>query len=135
MVPRCLQSPRTADLPFHVLAGCSSYTISRILVPMNDPEMASRALERALEDDLEEAAEEHAQAVFDRARELAAEHDAEITTDVQFGHPTRAILNRVHDFDAVVVGSHSGSVSDRLFVGTVAENVFRRFPVSTVVVR
>lgn len=138
--------------------------ISRILVPMDDSEMAQRALEYALEnhpkaeitvlhvaggpsamggaateialeDDFEEAAEEHAKKVFDRARELAAEHDVEINTDVQLGHPTRAILNRAHDFDVVVIGSHSGSVSDRLFVGNIAEKVFRRSPVSVIVVR
>ncbi len=131
---------------------------------MNDSEMAQRALEYALEnhpdaeitvlhvvggasamggaatglalaDDPEAAAEERATEVFDRARELAAEHDVEITTDVQLGNPPRAILNRADDFDAVVIGSHSGSVRDRLFVGNVAQKVFRQSPVPVVVVR
>jgi nucleotide-binding universal stress UspA family protein len=138
--------------------------ISRILVPMNDSEMAQRALEYALEnhpgaeitvltvvggasamggtatglalaDDIEEAAEEDARHVFDSARELAAEHDVEINTTVQVGHPARAILNRASDFDVVVIGSHSGSLRDRLFVGNVAQKVFRRAPVPVVVVR
>lgn len=89
----------------------------------------------ALEDDLEGAAEERAKVVFDRARELAAEHDVEITTDVQLGQPTRAILNRADNFDVVVIGSHGGSVADRLFVGNVAQKVFRRSPVPVTVVR
>jgi len=138
--------------------------LSQILVPMNDSEMARRALEfalenhptaeitvmhvigepspmlgaaagLALEDDLEEAAEKRAEAVFGRARELAAEHGVEITTDVRLGRPTRAILNRADDFDAVVIGSHSGSVADRLFVGNVAQSVFRQSPVPVIVVR
>lgn len=138
--------------------------LSQILVPMNDSEMARRALEfalenhptaeitvmhvvgepspmlgaaagLALEDDLEEAAEKRAEAVFGRARELAAEHGVEITTDVRLGQPTRAILNRADDFDAVVIGSHSGSVADRLFVGNVAQSVFRQSPVPVIVVR
>ncbi|MEF8819516.1 MAG: universal stress protein, partial [Haloferacaceae archaeon] len=96
--------------------------ISRLLVPMDSSEMAKRALEYALEnhpeaditvlhveggpslmggaatalaleDDPEEAAEEHSKAVFEDARELAAEYDIEITTEVQMGHPARAILN------------------------------------------
>lgn len=89
----------------------------------------------ALEDDLEEAAEELAESVFVRARELAAEYDVEIDTDVQLGNPARAILNRAEDFDAIVIGSHSGSVADRLFVGNVAQKVFRRSPVPVIVVR
>ncbi|WP_135805254.1 universal stress protein [Halorussus marinus] len=138
--------------------------ISRILVPMDDSEMAERALEYALEnhpdaeitvmhvvgepspmggtatalaveDDLEEAAEERAKEVFDRARDLAADRDVEITTDVRLGQPARAILNRADDFDAVVIGSHGGSVADRLFVGNVAQKVFRQSPVPVIVVR
>lgn len=138
--------------------------ISRILVPMNDSEMAQHALEYALEnhstaeitvlyvvgepspmlgaatglaleDNVTEAAEEHAKEIFDDARELAAEYDVEITTDVQLGQPVRAILNRASDFDAIVIGSHSGSVADRLFVGNVAQKVFQRSPVPVIVVR
>jgi nucleotide-binding universal stress UspA family protein len=97
--------------------------------------MMGEAAGLALEDDLEEAAREHAQVVFDRARELAAEHDVEITTDVRLGLPTRAILNTADDFDAVVIGSHGGSVADRLFAGNVAQKVFRRSPVPVIVVR
>jgi nucleotide-binding universal stress UspA family protein len=138
--------------------------ISRILVPMDDSEMAQRALEYALEthpdtditvlhvvggpspmmgtamglvleDDLEEAAEGKAKQVLDRARELAAEHDVEITVDVQVGQPTRAILDQADDFDMIVIGSHEGSVVDRLFVGNVAQKVFRQSPVPVTVVR
>jgi nucleotide-binding universal stress UspA family protein len=138
--------------------------ISRILVPMDDSEMAQKALEYALEnhpdaeitvlhvvgepsswgvaatslaleENLEEAAEEHAKEVFDDARELAAEYDVEITTEVRLGHPTRAILNRADDFDAVIIGSHGGSLADRLVVGNVAQKVFRRSPVPVIVAR
>jgi nucleotide-binding universal stress UspA family protein len=138
--------------------------ITRILVPMNDSEMARRALEYALEnhpdaeitvlhvagepslmggaaaglaleEDPEAAATERAKPVFDRARELAAEHDAQIDTEVRLGDPTRAILNSAEEFDAVVLGSHSGSLADRLFVGNVAGKVVRQSPVPVTVVR
>jgi nucleotide-binding universal stress UspA family protein len=89
----------------------------------------------ALADDPEKAAEELAEAVFTSARELAAEYDVEIDTEVRLGAPARAILNRAKDFDVVVIGSHGGSVADRLFVGNVAQKVFRRSPVPVVVVR
>lgn len=138
--------------------------INRILVPMDDSELSQRALEYALEhhpeaeitvlhvvggpspmgaiatglaleDDLEAAGKEHAKDVFEAARELAAEHDTELTTEVQLGHPTRAILNRAEEFETVIIGSHSGSVSDQLFVGNVAQKVFRQSPVPVTVVR
>ncbi|MFB6153110.1 MAG: universal stress protein [Halodesulfurarchaeum sp.] len=138
--------------------------ISRILVPMDGSEMAHRALEYALEnhpdaeitvlhvvgepsqwagaatslaleEDLEAAAEERAEQVFDEARELAAEYDVEIATEVQLGHPTRAILNRAGDFDAVVIGSHGGSLVDKLAIGNVAQNVVRNSPVPVIVAR
>ncbi|WP_420182465.1 universal stress protein [Haloarcula sp. KBTZ06] len=138
--------------------------ISQILVPMDDSEMAQRALEYALEnhpgaeitvlhvvggpsplggaatalalsDDIEAAAEERSEAVFDDAREIAAEYDVEITTEVQLGHPARAILNRADDFDSVVLGSHGGALADRLVVGNVAQKVFRNSPVPVIVAR
>lgn len=137
---------------------------SRILVPMDDSEMAKQALAYALEthpdaeitvlhvvggpsvmggeatglaleDDLDSAAEERAKEVFDPARALAAEHGVEIETTVEFGHPARAVLNRAGEFDTVVVGSHGGSLADRLLVGNVAQKVFRRSPVPVTVVR
>ena len=138
--------------------------LSRILVPIDDSEMAQRALEYALEnhsdaaitvlhvvgepspwgvaatsiaieDDIEAAAEERAADVFADARDLAAEYDVEITTEVRLGDPSRAILNSVDDFDAVVIGSHGGSLADRLVVGNVAQKVFRRAPVPVIVAR
>lgn len=138
--------------------------LARVLVPMDGSELAERALEYALEnhpdaeitvlsvvgepsvmmggamslafeDDVEEAARERAREVLDRARDLAADHDAEIDTVVAVGRPARAIVSRADDYDAVVIGSHGGDVIGRLFVGNVAETVFRRSPVPVTVVR
>jgi nucleotide-binding universal stress UspA family protein len=135
-----------------------------VLVPMDDSEMAEHALEYALDvfdgaeitvvtvvgepsfwwgeatsialaDDVQEAAEEHGRAVTDRATEIAADHDAEIDVTVRTGHPARAILDAAEDYDTVVIGSHGGSVADRLVIGNVAEKVFRRSPVPVTVVR
>ena len=138
--------------------------VSRVLVPMDDSAMAEHALRYALEvhpdaeitvlhvvgeptammgkaaglalaDDLEEAAEEAAREVLARAREIAAEYDVEITTRKAVGHPARVILDRAGDYDAVVMGTHGGSLRDRLLVGNVAQRVFRRSPVPVTVVR
>jgi len=51
------------------------------------------------------------------------------------GHPSRTIVDAAADFDVVVIGSHGGSLSERLFVGNVAEKVVRRSPVPVTVVR
>jgi len=138
--------------------------ISRILVPMDDSEMAVRALEYALEahpdaeitvlhivgepsammgkavglaleENIEEAAEKHAAEIFERAREIAQSHGVDISTDVAWGSPAKVIVKQADSFDTVVIGSHGGSLADRLFVGNVAQTVFRRSPVPVTVVR
>lgn len=138
--------------------------IERVLVPIDDSEMAERALRYALEtypeaeitvlhvvgepsammgkavslaleEDIEEAGEKLAEQVFDSARALAAETDTEIETVVAYGNPAKAIINRAEDFDTVIIGTHGGSLADRLVVGNVAETVFRRSPVPVTVVR
>lgn len=138
--------------------------IEHVLVPMDDSEMAERALEYALENhpdaeitvlhvagnpslmggaaaglalegDTNEAVEKAADAVFDRARDVATDHGAEVATEVGMGHPARVILNRAGDFDAVMIGTHSGSLTDRLFVGNVAKKVAHQSPVPVTVVR
>lgn len=136
----------------------------RILVPMDDSEMAQHALRHALEffpgaditvlhvvgtpssmlgsatgfaleDDLEEAADEAAEPALDLARDIASEYDHGLSTRVQVGHPVRAILNAAEDFDAIVVGSHGGSLADRLFVGNVTEKIVRQSPIPVTVAR
>ena len=97
--------------------------------------MMGAATGLALADDLEEAADELAKEVLARAREIAAEYDVEITTTKAVGHPARVILDRAGDYDTVVMGTHGGSLRDRLLVGNVAQRVFRRSPVPVTVVR
>lgn len=138
--------------------------IGRVLVPMDDSELAERALGYALEshpdaeitvlhvvgepspmmgkatglaleEDIERAGERHAEGVFDRASALAAEYDIRILTETRHGSPAKAIVERAEGFDTGIVGSHGGSMVDRLFVGNVAEEVFRRSPVPVTVVR
>lgn len=138
--------------------------ISRVLVPIDDSEMAKRALRYALEnhpeadvtvlhvvgepssmmgaaagialaDDIEETAREHAREVLDEAQEIAAEYDREISTTVELGQPARAILRRANEFDTVVIGSHSGTLAERLLIGDTARTVFNRSPVPVTTVR
>jgi len=141
--------------------------LSRILVPIDDSDHAGHALAYALEnfpdaevtvlhvvgvpsmlmgeavglaleDDVESAAQDRAEPVLERAREIAAERDRDIDTDVGIGHPARNILNRAEDYDTVVLGSHGADWSratHRFLVGNVAGTVLRRAPVPVTIVR
>lgn len=138
--------------------------LSRVLVAMDSSEVAEQALRYALEahsdaeitvltvvgepsamfgeataialsDDAEKSAEEYAQPVVDRAREIAAAADTDMDVEVEIGHPARLILDRAADFDTVVVGSHGGTLADRIFVGNVTEKIVRNSPVPVTVVR
>jgi nucleotide-binding universal stress UspA family protein len=138
--------------------------VARVLVAMDGSEVAEHALRYALEvhagaaitvltvvgepsamfgeataiavaDDPEESMTEYAQPVFDRAETIAGEYDTEITLEVTTGHPARAILDRAEDFETVVIGSHGGSLADRVFVGNVAQKIVQQSPVPVTVVR
>lgn len=138
--------------------------VSRVLVAMDNSEMAEEALRYALDvhveaditvltvvgepspmmgqataiataDDPRKKGKEVAESVLERAHELAAERNVEIDTTIGFGHPAREIINQAEDFDTVVLGSHGGSMADRLIVGNVADTVFNRSPVPVTVVR
>jgi len=128
--------------------------VSRILVPMDDSEMAAQALvyaiERyadaeitvlhvvggatmmmgdavslALEDDVDTAAKARAEPVFERARELASEYDVDIQTTVGVGDPARAIVTRAQHYDTVVMGSH-GQHSEAIARGFLIGNVAQK---------
>jgi nucleotide-binding universal stress UspA family protein len=107
-----------------------------VLTVVGEPSaMFGEATAIALSDDPEESVREHAAPVLERAATIADEHGVELETVASTGHPARAILNRAEEFDTVVIGSSGGSLADRLFVGNVAEKVFRRCPVPVTVVR
>ncbi|MFD1562293.1 universal stress protein [Haloarchaeobius amylolyticus] len=75
--------------------------------------------------------------LFDEARELAADADGEITTESAVGDPAREIVDyaEANDIDEIVIGSHGRSETSRTLLGSVAELVVRRSPVSVSVVR
>lgn len=138
--------------------------VSQVLVAMDGSEVAEHALKYALEahpeaeitvltvvggpsvmfgeataialaDEPEQSMKEYARPVLERAHEIAGEHGVEIGTEIRTGHPARVILDRAEEFDTVVIGSHGGTMADRLLTGNVAEKVFRRSPVPVTAVR
>jgi len=95
----------------------------------------AEATSLALEDDIASVAEERASDVFNRAREIAAEQDSEIQTEVEIGQPSQKIVQRADEFDLVVMGSHGRNLQSRLLIGNTAEKVTRRSPVPVLTVR
>ena len=83
-------------------------------------QLMGQATAIAMVDDPRKEAEEIVAPVLDRAREIADEHGLESTTTVGYGAPARDTANRAEEFDAVVIGSHGGTLRDRLVVGDVA---------------
>lgn len=137
--------------------------VSRVLVPMDDSEVAEAALRFALStfpaaavtvlhvvggatsymgeatslavaDDVDAAAAERAEPVFATARAIAGD-DRELTTTVRLGSPTKAIITNAEDFDLIVIGGHSNTIASRLLLGNVAETVARDAPIPVTIVR
>ncbi|MFB6271119.1 MAG: universal stress protein [Halobacterium sp.] len=138
--------------------------VSRVLVAMDDSEMARRALAYAfdahpvaeitvlhvvgggspvmgeaasvaLEEGFEDEEDAHGQAVFERAREMAAERGRAVDTELAYGSAAQSIVEHADGFDVVVVGAHSGSLVERLFTGNTAEKVVKQSPVPVTTVR
>jgi len=138
--------------------------VSRVLVPMDDSEMADAALAFALSafpsaavtvlhvaggptsymgeamslavaDDVDEAVADRAEPVFERARAIADDAGRAITTEIELGSPAKTIIDHAEGFDLVVLGSHSSSLASRILLGNVAETVARDAPVPVTIVR
>lgn len=82
-----------------------------------------------------EEAKEDAETLLEEARQIAANLDSEIDTELEAGKPQRVIVDRSDEFDAVVMGSHSRDTVGRVLLGSVAETVVRRAPVPVTVIR
>lgn len=84
-----------------------------------------------------ERAETAAEELLADAREEVSTVDADIETIFESGDPSRVIVDFAEsgDFDHVFVGSHGRTGLDRLLLGSVAEGVVRRSPVTVTVVR
>jgi len=139
--------------------------IERVLVAMDGSDLAEQALRYAFDahDDAEitvihvvggaspmmgeatglalsdgddhDGVREAAEPVFERAEEIAAEHDKTVETLIAVGRPARSIIDHAEEFDTVVLGTHNSSLADRLLVGNVAKTVFQKSPVPVTVVR
>jgi len=84
-----------------------------------------------------ERSEAYAEELFETARDVAAEYDAELDTALLVGEPGRAIIDyaRRHEVDEIVIGSHGRDEAEQFFLGSVTETVVFRSPVRVLLVR
>ncbi|SDQ57298.1 universal stress protein [Natronobacterium texcoconense] len=84
-----------------------------------------------------ERAGEEEEEIFEEARALADEHGVELEAESAVGEPTREIVDYAedHDVDQIVMGGHGRAGPSRLLLGSVAESVVYRAPVTVTVVR
>lgn len=133
----------------------------RILVPIDDSERSTEALEFAFDtypdavvvalhvhepvygegiawrEQEEKAREEDVEQLFDHVREIAESHGATLETATAEGKPSGEIVEYAEEnpVDAIVMGSHGRRGASRILLGSVAETVTRRSPVPVTVVR
>ncbi|MFC6764735.1 universal stress protein [Natrinema soli] len=88
-------------------------------------------------DEWYERANEEEEKIFDDARELASEYGEELDTETATGEPAREIVDYAeeNEIDHIVIGSHGRMEATRLMLGSVAELIVHRSPVSVTVVR
>ncbi|MFC7009280.1 universal stress protein [Halalkalicoccus salilacus] len=130
-----------------------------ILVPIDDSERSTEALEFALENDPDarfvvihvhepvygeslvgqDEEQADADALFEEARSIAEEYGVELETVTAEGKGTtsEAIVEYAENnpVEKIVMGSHGREGASRVLLGSVAENVTRQSPVPVTVVR
>ena len=84
-----------------------------------------------------ERATESAEELLDEARAIARDHGRTVQAVTETGKVADAIVAYAerHDVDHVVIGSHGRAGLARFLLGSVAETVARRSPVSVTIVR
>lgn len=90
-----------------------------------------------MDEGIREAGESRAKKIFEEAQERAADigYEGELTTVTEEGKPKRAIVEHAGDYDTVVMGSYGREGVGQKLLGSVAETVVRRSPVTVTVVR
>ncbi|ELY55860.1 universal stress protein [Natronolimnohabitans innermongolicus] len=92
---------------------------------------------KAVQDLLNDERESAAANLREDLSELVDTTDVDFRTEVAAGAPAREIVSfaEEHDIDHIIVGSHGRKGVSRVLLGSVAEQVVRRSPVSVTVVR
>lgn len=105
-----------------------------VVVHVLDPFRVASTTEEAVWDpDVMEQRKRDAEALLEEYDDLGVS----VRTELAHGSPARAIVGAVGDFDAdhIVIGSSGRSGVGRILLGSVAETVAKRAPVSVTIIR
>lgn len=78
---------------------------------------------------------ETAKIILDQAQEIASAEGRELEGIIGYGTPAKEIIEQAKEFDTLVIGYHSSSVAERLFVGNTEHKIVQNSPVPVTVVR
>ena len=76
-------------------------------------------------------------AVINRLQEIGDQMPAEVRGEVHAlsGHPVDRVLEMAPNYDVIVVGTHGRTGIRHAMLGSVAERIVRRSPITTIVLR
>lgn len=120
------------------IAATEFETNEIVVLHVLDPFRAASTTEEAVWNrEYMDEREREAEELLEEYADLAVEFDVPVRTELVRGSPARAIVGAVGDLDVdhVVVGSQGRSGIGRVLLGSVAETVARRSPVSVTIVR
>ncbi len=117
----------------------AAVTALYVLYPTQETRLPRRKVYEpfAVLEDWAEQRGEHAEQVLGNAEEIAAEFDSDIETVYFDGKPAEVIISHAEEaeMDHIVIGSTGRDGLGRLLLGSVAETVLRRAPVSVTVTK
>ena len=89
------------------------------------------------DDRLLEKRRDDAEQLLEEYRDLASEYDVDVQTELAHGSPSHAIVEAAGEFDVdhIVMGSRGRTGVGRVVLGSVAETVAERSPVSVSIIR
>ena len=90
-------------------------------------------IQKALKDRRKEVEDDFVEEITD----LLSDANVEYTTELTVGDPVHEIVDYAeeNDIDHIIIGNHGRSGASRALLGSVAEQVVRRAPISVTVVR
>ena len=122
-------------------AGCDVRVVS-VVVQLPAPGMlAMQGAAASIYVEIENAARSLARTALDKAaaalKAVASGNSLNVTTEVLYGHPSKAILDESAMFDAdlIVVGSHGHGTLERFLLGSVSHAVALHAKCSVEIVR
>jgi len=131
------ESPQAHAALRHTLSTYPETAIS--VLHVNDPRewVYSDAMGGYYSEEAFERAQESAEELLSEAEAIAEDYDEEITTATEMGQAANTIVEYAeeNDIDHIVLGSHGRTGLSRFLLGSVAETVARRSPVSVTIIR